>query len=331
MKTPYRTILVVVLLLLSAWASRGLAAPSPGFDEGAAGARPALTASDADNRLDELIAPMAPATQAPDGVVAGRNLYFVASDHDASITCLFLMNSTASVQGVLFEGYTLTGTLNLAQTINVPARGTVRACSDTLAGTPPPSWASVVIINFTDFSNYVRVVLPAGVQIDGFIATGPAFDPNAPGKTLKLRFDHDVGISSVLSVAPQDSNGSATCLNLYNTGAVQRTVQLRGFDLGGVASFSQDLILAAGAMTRACSDTLVASPPPSWAGTVTTNFTDFVTRLELTLPPLVKVDGFVVWNLATGTVDPRSTTDELMELRFSSDQLFADGFEAGAP
>lgn len=331
MKIPYRTNLAIVLLLLSAWASSGLAALGRGADEGAARARPVPTASDADNLLDESIAPVTPATQVPDGVVSGRNLYFVPSDHDASITCLFLMNTTVTAQDVFIQGYTLTGALNLAQTINVPAKATVRACSDPLAGVPPPSWASVVVINFTDFSNYARLVLPAGVHIDGFIATGPAFDPNAPGKMLKLRFDHDTGVSSVLTVAPQDSNGTATCINLYNTGAVQRTVLLRGFDLAGVAVYSQDLILAAGAMTRACSDALVASPPPSWVGTVTTNFTDFVTRLELTLPPLVKVDGFVTWNLATGTVDPRSTTDELMELRFSSDQLFADGFEASTP
>ena len=275
---------------------------------------------------DELVPPPVPAlpTGAPQPLGAGRVLYFVASDHDASVTCLFLMNSTAAQQTVTLEGFSLTGVLSAVWNLTVEAQSTMRACSDSIAASPPPSWAAATIVNFTDFVNYVRATLPAGVLIDGFITNNAGtgtYDPRASSNTLELRFSPDVPSTSVVYFSAQDHDANATCLNLYNTSAVDATVQVRGY-YAGVPSYSLNIAVAAGALVRACSDSLVATAPPSWVGMTVVNFTDFASQVELTLPPFVKVDGFVLWNPGTGVVDPRDATSNYLALRFDDDPSF---------
>jgi hypothetical protein len=63
---------------------------------------------------------------------------------------------------------------------------------------------------------------------------------------------------------------------------------------------------------------VAASPPPSFANSIVTNFTDFTTYATLEVPQGVKVDGYLVFNPGTGTVDPRLDQGAI-PLRFSID------------
>jgi hypothetical protein len=309
-----------------------IAASAYANDEGFASPLPASSAAVVESNTDETALPTKYSGTHVPAAATATVLYFVPSDHDQSTTCLFLMNGSTVAQTVMLDGYDSTGLLSNHWNVPIPAASAVRACSDALAASPPPSWATMTVVNFADSTAYVRATLPARVQIDGFIAnTGTAtYDPNASSNTIELRFSPDVATTTVVHFTPQDNNANATCLNLYNTSSVAATAQIRGFDDGGL-SFLQSLNIAAGALVRACSDAMVASPPPSWANVTIVNFTDNVYRAELILPANVKVDGFVVWNPGTGTIDPRTTSSNFLNLRFEVapgfDQIFADGFE----
>jgi hypothetical protein len=282
---------------------------------------------------DELPPPFAPPPPHIPVPAGSRVLWFVPSDHDSSTTCLFFMNAAPVQQSVSLQGFTLDGIPNSTFTIDVPGKSSVHACSDSIAALPPPSWASLVIVNFTDSNNYVRAILPPGMQIDGFTVNVGAtpYDPRASTNTLELRFSPDVPTTTVVQLLPQDSDANATCLFLYNTSAVATTAQLRGYDSVGAQIATWNIALAAGALVRACTDILATIPPPSWAATQVINFTDSVVRLEITLPPYVKVDGFVLWDSATGTVDARTTDSNFLKLRIESnpeyDLIFSNGFD----
>jgi hypothetical protein len=66
------------------------------------------------------------------------------------------------------------------------------------------------------------------------------------------------------------------------------------------------------------SDAAAAAPPPSFANSVVTNFTDFTTYATLDVPAGVKIDGYVVFNPGIGVVDPRLDQGGI-PLRFSID------------
>jgi hypothetical protein len=68
------------------------------------------------------------------------------------------------------------------------------------------------------------------------------------------------------------------------------------------------------------SDSVAAAPPPSFANSVVTNFTDFTTYATLDVPPGVRFDGYLIFNPGTGTVDPRADQGAI-PLRFSADPL----------
>ncbi len=150
-----RTMAAVVALLCSL-----LTAPiagNCGSDEGNTSVHPAVSYGLPDVG-DELApqAPAAPISPAAPLANGARVLWFVPSDHDASITCLSLMNAAPAQQTVQLDGYSLAGVLSGTWSINVPAKSFVRACSDSIVSSPPPSWSALVIVNFTDFVNYVK-------------------------------------------------------------------------------------------------------------------------------------------------------------------------------
>lgn len=269
---------------------------------------------------------------APERGIAGRTLYFVPSDHNDSVTCLFLYNRGDAAATVGFDGRSSTGAQMLAQDVVLAAGATVRACADPLEPGFPPSWNGTVLVNFGDFSAYVRMFLPFGVEVDGFSAVaGPvAYDPRVPVVTHSLRFENEGGQARTVSFAPLDATDTATCLFLYNIGNEPQTIPIRGFGLTGAQTFSQSVPLAAGAFVRACADPLAPNPPPSWIPTLLLNFTDFVAQAEADLPAGVMIDGFVLWNPG-GLIDPRSTTTQTRELQFAEtlDLIFANGFQPG--
>ena len=116
-------------------------------------------------------------------------LYFTPQDENTSTTVLFLYNTTSTDANVSLQSYYTNGSLTINTTIAVPAMGMVRICSDAVT-TVAASWASTVLINFTTFSAYAKLTLPAGVKVDGYIAwdTTGAYDPLTSLQTLPLRF-----------------------------------------------------------------------------------------------------------------------------------------------
>ncbi len=118
---------------------------------------------------------------------------------------------------------------------------------------------------------------------------------------------------------PADSDGTGTVVALYNATAVSKNVVVNGFVAGGVLGYSLTVAVPAGTTLRLVSDSLAATPPPSWANSVVTNFTDFINYVRLTVPKGVRLDGYTIFNPGTGTIDPRADQGAI-PLRFSTTQ-----------
>lgn len=110
----------------------------------------------------------------------------------------------------------------------------------------------------------------------------------------------DVG--STVYFTPQDENTSTTVLFLFNTTDTDATVALASYYLNGSPTISTTLNVPAHNLVRICADS-VSTVSASWAGYVLVNFTTFSAYAKLTLPPGVKVDGYVAWN-TSGIYDP---------------------------
>ncbi len=126
--------------------------------------------------------------------------------------------------------------------------------------------------------------------------------------------------TTLVYFTPQDSDGTGTAVSLYNTTAVTRTVNVKGFSAAGSLTVNVNVAVGPNALVHLVSDSLAAPTPPSWTGSVFTNFTDFTTYASLALPQGIKVDGNVVFNPSTGTIDPRADQGAI-PLRFSTDPL----------
>jgi hypothetical protein len=126
--------------------------------------------------------------------------------------------------------------------------------------------------------------------------------------------------NALIYFVPSDNDATATVLYLYNTDSVTNTVLLRGYSYNGVLVYSLNINVKATSFLRLASDSIVASPPPSWAtpAPIITNFTDFTYYASLSLPNGVKVEGYTLDNPGTGVVDPR-TDQGAKPLRFSTD------------
>jgi hypothetical protein len=146
---------------------------------------------------------------------------------------------------------------------------------------------------------------PADLNAD--ILSPNALPTPIPGETL-------------VYFVPADSDATATVLVLYNTDSVSHTVALRGYSYNGVLGYSLNINVAATSLVRLSSDSIAAAPPPSWAtpAPIITNFTDFTYLGSLSLPKGVKVEGYILFDPGTGTVDPRLDQGAI-PLRFSSD------------
>jgi hypothetical protein len=148
-------------------------------------------------------------------------------------------------------------------------------------------------------------LLPANIILEDQSAS--ALPTPIPGETL-------------VYFVPSDNDATATVLFLYNTDSIAHTVALRGFSYNGTLVYSININIAASSFVRLSSDSIAASPPPSWAtpAPIITNFTDFTYLCSLSLPKGVKVEGYVLYNPGTGTVDPRLNQGAI-PLRFSTD------------
>ena len=130
------------------------------------------------------------ATSATAGNVA--TVYFTPQDENTSTTVLFLYNTNADTATVGLQTFYINGSLTISTSVDVPPLGLVRICADTV-NTVSASWANTVLVNFTTFSAYAKMTVPAGVKADGYVAwdTVGFYDPLSNTLTLPLRFSTD--------------------------------------------------------------------------------------------------------------------------------------------
>jgi hypothetical protein len=124
--------------------------------------------------------------------VGAPTVYFTPQDENTSTTVLFLYNTNAVTSTVGLQTFYVNGSLTISTTVAVPPLGLVRICADSVS-TVSASWANSVLVNFTTFSAYAKMTVPAGVKAEGYVAwdsTG-VYDPLVVSQTLPLRFSTD--------------------------------------------------------------------------------------------------------------------------------------------
>jgi hypothetical protein len=120
---------------------------------------------------------------------------------------------------------------------------------------------------------------------------------------------------------PQDSNGTATIINLYNTTDVTATVNVKGLMTGNYLQVNVNVPIPPGSLRRVISDVLDDTAPSSWKNySVSANFADSSVYGVLSVPAGVHFDGYVVYNSGTSTINPNLDQGAL-PLRFSADPL----------
>jgi hypothetical protein len=118
--------------------------------------------------------------------------------------------------------------------------------------------------------------------------------------------------------SPSDHNATATVIILYNTTSVTKTAYVQAFNNAGSLTVNVEVPLTPYERKYLISDSLAASPPPSWQNNLLTDFGDFSTVGVIYVPDGVFFDGYVVFNGATNTIDPRADQGAL-PLHFSTD------------
>ena len=150
----------------------------------------------ADSSSDEIESAAVEPRQAVSAVaksatIHGKPLYFVPQDSDGTGTVLVFVNTTQESATVPIIGFAEDGTQNFSATVDLGTNRVVRAISDSLAASPPPSWSNTQIVNFTDFVAYAAVYPPKGVKVDGYVVFNPGtgtIDPRADQGAIPLRF-----------------------------------------------------------------------------------------------------------------------------------------------
>ena len=119
-------------------------------------------------------------------------VYFTPQDENTSTTVLFLYNTNPATATVGIQSFYINGSLTISTSVAVPPLGLVRICADTV-NTLSASWQNTLLVNFTTFSAYAKMTLPAGVKADGYVAwdTLGFYDPLSTTQTLPLRFSTD--------------------------------------------------------------------------------------------------------------------------------------------
>jgi hypothetical protein len=129
--------------------------------------------------------------------IPGETLvYFIPTDNDATATVLFLYNTDTVAHIVALRGFSYNGVLVYSLNINVGANSFLRLASDSIASSPPPSWATPapIITNFTDFTYFASLSLPKGVKVEGYVIFNPGtgvVDPRTDQGAEPLRFSTD--------------------------------------------------------------------------------------------------------------------------------------------
>jgi len=194
MKKHLRTLSVVLVVLVLALAL-GSWVVAQGSDPDSPVGAAALDTSDTDPGAEpevvipEKYQPSAEALAAPRPVPT-TPVYFTPQDMNNSCTVIFLYNTSDSAATVRIQAWRTSGVEFLDTNVVVPANGMVRICSDATT----TNWADTVLVNFKAFSAYARMLLPAGVKAEAYVAwngTGD-YNPDAQGvAVLPIRFSTD--------------------------------------------------------------------------------------------------------------------------------------------
>jgi hypothetical protein len=202
-----------IALTLIFWTLTGAQSPSDSQPEGATTSPAQSTASfGSDSNPAETPEVFIPARYLPnDASTASINddpavatVYFTPQDENTSNTVLFLYNTSTTTATVSIQTFRLSGTQYINTSLDVPPGELVRISGDTVS-TISSSWQDVVLVNFTTFSTYAKMTLPAGVKADGFVVwnNGSTYDPLQVVPTLPLRFSSDP--TTVFLPAVQDN------------------------------------------------------------------------------------------------------------------------------
>ena len=196
MKKHMRTlsVVLVVLVLALALGSWVVAQGSDNQPDSPVGAA-SLDTSDTDPGAEpevvipEKYQPTAGALAAPPRIPT-TPVYFTPQDLNNSCTVIFLYNTSTSAASVRIQSWQTTGSEYVDTTVVVPANGMVRICADSTTA----SWADVILVNFRVYSAYARMLLPAGVKAEAYVAWQGNVDYN-PDLTsvpvLPIRFSTD--------------------------------------------------------------------------------------------------------------------------------------------
>ncbi len=123
----------------------------------------------------------------------GSTVYFAPQDETTNTTVIFLYNTTGDAVNVDITTYDLDGIEYLSTSIPVPARSMVRICADEVV-TDTTSWNGFVLVNFRSYSAYGKMILPDGVEVEGYIVWNgtSTYDPLLSFETLPLRLSTDL-------------------------------------------------------------------------------------------------------------------------------------------
>ena len=150
-----------------------------------------------------------------------------------------------------------------------------------------------------------------------------------PGGVLELTFSKEYqtlesgGVANLdvtndavetLYFTPQDNMRNTTVLFLYNTSNTYKVASLMTFRLDGSPYIDATFGLPPGEMWRICGD-LVDTNIETWWGYAYLSFGNPSAHAMLTLPPGMKVEGYIAWNGGT-TYDPQDAVPTL-PIRFS--------------
>lgn len=119
-------------------------------------------------------------------------LYFTPQDENTSTTILFLYNTSSVTATVGLQTYRLDGTRHISTSVSIAPAGLVRIAGDTVSSTSS-TWQDVALINFTTFSTYARMTMPAGVKAEAYVVwnNSSTYDPLQVAPTLPIRFSTD--------------------------------------------------------------------------------------------------------------------------------------------
>ena len=204
---------VTIALTLIFWTLTDAQGPSDSQPEGATTSPAQSTASfGSDSNPTETPEVFIPARYVPNDAsaasitndVAVATVYFTPQDENTSNTILFLYNTSTTTATVSIQTYRLNGAQYINTSLDLPPGELVRISGDTVS-TISSSWQDVVLVNFTTFSTYAKMTLPAGVKADGYVVwnNGNTYDPLQVAPTLPLRFSSDP--TTVFLPAVQDN------------------------------------------------------------------------------------------------------------------------------